>query len=72
MTTLDGEEWQDYPKPYLYLPSWNEGIQSLQKTTESYSGKTYNVTAVLYQSGGENVYLGTDTKYRNSNNLKRS
>lgn len=63
LTSLDGEEWQDYPKTYFDLPSWIDDIQPPHKTTESYLGQTYTVTSILHQSGGGNVYVGNDNKY---------
>lgn len=63
MTNISGEQWQDFPKPYFDLPNWVDDIQEPQKTNESYLGNTYNVTSVLHQSGGGNVYLGMNKKY---------
>lgn len=63
VTSIQGEEWQDYPKTYFDLPNWISDIQEPQKIEESYLGNTYTVTSVLHQSGGGNVYLGKDKKY---------
>lgn len=64
LTNLDGEEWQDYPKPYFDLPTWIPDIQEPPKEQkESYLGDHYQVTSVLHQSGGGNVYLGYDKKF---------
>lgn len=71
LTNLDGEEWQDYPKPYFDLPSWIEDIQDPpEEEKESYLGNHYQVTSVLHESGGGNVYLGHDKKFASSIILK--
>ncbi|MBN6047420.1 hypothetical protein JY232_03735 [Streptococcus thermophilus] len=64
VVSLDGEEWQDYPKTYFDLPSWVADIQPAQEENkESYLGDTYEVISVLHQSGGGNIYLAQDKKF---------
>lgn len=71
LVNLNGEEWQDYPKPYFDLPSWIEDIQPPQEeNNESYLGSHYEVAEVLHQSGGGNVYHGDDKKFNTSVILK--
>lgn len=52
----NGEEWQDYQKPYFDLPSWIEDIQEETLVEESYLAKHYSVNNVLAQNNGGNVY----------------
>lgn len=53
------EEWQDYQKPYFDLPAWIEDIQPDNIIKESYLASHYQVSEILRQSNGGNIYRGT-------------
>lgn len=73
LTTLEGETWKDYPKPYFDLPTWINDIQPPQeKITNSYLGKHYKAIATIHQSGGGNVYLGKKQENQQNIILKES
>lgn len=73
ITTIEGETWQDYPKPYFDLPTWIDDIQPPQKeTNESYLRKHYKVNAIIHQSSGGNIYLGETLKDQQQIILKES
>ncbi|WP_456243079.1 class III lanthionine synthetase LanKC N-terminal domain-containing protein [Streptococcus halichoeri] len=73
ITTLEGEVWQDYPKPYFDLPPWIDDIQEPSKDeSESYLGSTYEVTSIIHQGGGGNIYLGVDKKFTSPVILKEA
>lgn len=56
LTNPNGEQWQDFQKTYFDLPSWIEDLQAPPVFPASYLGDTYQVTEVLHQSNGGNVY----------------
>ena len=51
-----GEIWQDYQKPYFDLPSWIEDLQEAPIFHESDMAKKYEITQLLRQANGGNIY----------------
>ncbi|TWS95278.1 kinase [Streptococcus sp. sy018] len=60
LTGPNNQKWQDYQKNYFDLPTWIEDIQCKQMFQSSYLGEHYQVSSILKQSAGGNVYLATN------------